>query len=192
MKIILASASPRRRELMKFITSDFEAVSLDCDETLPKDTLPMEASSVLAERKAAAAAERYPDCVVIGCDTTVIAGGDILGKPHDRAECLKFMEMLSGNTHYVVTSCCLFYKGRKECFSSVTDVTFRKLSQAETEAYADTDEPYDKAGGYGIQGIAGDFIDSIDGDFFNVVGLPVAQLFNELKNFLRNIKGEKI
>ena len=175
---------------MKYITGEFEAVALDCDETLPEGIIPMDASSVLAERKAAAAAEKFPDYIVIGCDTTVIADGNILGKPHDRAECLHFMEMLSGSTHYVVTSCCLYFKGRKECFSSVTDVTFRQLSQAEIEAYADTDEPYDKAGGYGIQGLAGDFIDSVDGDFFNVVGLPVAQLFNELKNFLRKIKGE--
>jgi len=187
MKIILASASPRRRELMKYITNDFEAVSLDCDETLPKDTIPMDASSVLAERKAAAAEKKFPECVVIGCDTTVIAEGSILGKPHNKAECLRFMEMLSGNTHYVVTSCCIAYKGKKECFSSVTEVSFRKLSQTEMETYASTDEPYDKAGGYGIQGKAGDFIDSIEGDFFNVVGLPVAQLFNELKNFIRNI-----
>ena len=187
MKIILASASPRRRELMKYITSDFEAVSLDCDESLPAETVPMDASSVLAERKAAAAAERFPDCIVIGCDTTVIAGGNILGKPKDKAECIQFMEMLSGNTHYVVTSCCIAYKDKKTCFSVVTDVNFRKLSQAEIYSYASTDEPYDKAGGYGIQGIAGDFIESISGDFFNVVGLPVAQLFNELKVFLRKI-----
>ncbi|MBR4626336.1 MAG: septum formation protein Maf [Ruminococcus sp.] len=190
MKIILASGSPRRRELMKYITNDFEAVSLDCDETLPEGTIPMDASAVLAERKAFAASEKYPDCVVIGCDTTVIADGKILGKPHDRTECLEFMEMLSGNTHYVVTSCCLVYKGQKECFSSVTDVTFRKMSRPEIEAYASTDEPYDKAGGYGIQGIAGGFIDSIDGDFFNVVGLPVTELFNVLKEFINNIKGE--
>ena len=187
MKIILASASPRRRELMKYLSEDFEAVSLDCDETLPDNILPMDASAYLAKVKAAAAAEKYPDCVVIGCDTTVICGSEVLGKPHDKAECIRYIRMLSGSTHHVVTSCCLRYKEKRECFSATTEVEFRSLTDAEVEAYASTDEPYDKAGGYGIQGKASELISSIDGDFFNVVGLPVTQLFNELKKFLNNL-----
>ena len=188
MRLILASASPRRRELMKYITNDFEAVSLDCDESLPEGTAPMEASAVLAKRKAAAAAEKYPGCVVIGCDTVVICNGKVLGKPRDKAECIHVMEMLSGNTHYVVTSCCIAKGSIQESFSVTTDVTFRTMSPDEIERYASTDEPYDKAGGYGIQGEASEFIASIDGDFFNVVGLPVTQLFNELKSFINNNK----
>ena len=187
VKIILASASPRRRELMKYISEDFESVSLDCDETLPPDILPMEASAYLAEIKAAAAAEKYPDCLVIGCDTTVICGCEVLGKPKDKDECVRYMKMLSGNMHHVVTSCCLICKDKRECFSTITEVNFRSLSDSEIEAYASTSEPYDKAGGYGIQGKASGLIDSISGDFFNVVGLPVTQLFNELKKFLNNL-----
>ena len=89
MKIILASASPRRRELMKYITEDFEAVSMDCDETLPHDISPMAASEYLAVLKAKVAAEKYPDCTVIGCDTTVICEDEILGKPKDKAQCIQ-------------------------------------------------------------------------------------------------------
>ncbi|WP_295071923.1 nucleoside triphosphate pyrophosphatase [Ruminococcus sp.] len=181
MKIILASASPRRRELMKYITEDFEAVSTDCDETLPDDISPMAASEYLAVLKAKAAAEKYPDCTVIGCDTTVICEGEILGKPKDKAQCIADISKLSGRTHQVVTGCCIISGGNINSFSEVTDVTFRKLTAAEIEAYADTDEPYDKAGGYGIQGKGSALISHIDGDFFNVVGLPVGRLFNELK-----------
>ena len=184
MNIILASASPRRRELMKYITDDFTAVSLDCDETLPDDIKPMEASEYLAVLKAKAAAEKYPDSVVIGCDTTVILGDKILGKPKDKEQCIADISVLSGNTHQVVTGCVIICGDKIVSFSEVTDVTFRKLTESEITAYADTDEPYDKAGGYGIQGKGSELIQSINGDFFNVVGLPVGRLFNELKKFL--------
>jgi septum formation protein len=177
---------------MKYITDEFEAVSLDCDETLPKDILPEKASEYLAGIKADAASEKYPDNVVIGCDTTVICKGNILGKPRDINECFRYMDMLSGCTHQVVTGCCIRYRDKIRSFSAVSGVTFRNLSRSEIEAYASTDEPYDKAGGYGIQGKASEFIRSVSGDFFNVVGLPVTQLFNELKEFLNNIKGENI
>ncbi len=181
MKIILASASPRRRELMKYITEDFEAVSTDCDETLPDGTEPLKASEYLAVLKAKSAAEKYPDCAVIGCDTTVICGGEILGKPKDKSQCIADITKLSGRTHQVVTGCCIIIGGKPSSFSEVTDVTFRRLTPAEIEAYADTDEPYDKAGGYGIQGLGSALISHIDGDFFNVVGLPVGRLFNKIK-----------
>ena len=181
MNIILASASPRRRELMKYITDDFTAVSLDCDETLPDDIKPMEASEYLAVLKAKAATEKYPDSVVIGCDTTVILGDKIFGKPKDKQQCIADISELSGNTHQVVTGCAIICGEKIASFSEVTDVTFRKLTESEIIAYADTDEPYDKAGGYGIQGKGSELIQYISGDFFNVVGLPVGRLFNELK-----------
>jgi septum formation protein len=181
MKIILASASPRRRELMRYITDDFEAVSMDCDETLPENIDPISASEYLAVLKARAAAEKYLDCTVIGCDTTVICEGEILGKPMDKAQCIADISKLSGRTHQVVTGCCIISGGNVSSFSEVTDVAFRQLTAAEIEAYANTDEPYDKAGGYGIQGKGSALISHIDGDFFNVVGLPVGRLFNELK-----------
>ena len=176
MNIILASASPRRRELMSVITPEFTAVSIDADETLPKDTEALKASEYLAEIKASAAAEKYPDDIVIGCDTTVICGDKILGKPKDKDECRQFMNMLSGRTHQVATGCCIISKGRKTSFTEITDVTFRQLTDAEIEEYISTDEPYDKAGGYGIQGKASLLIEKINGDYFNVVGLPLSRL----------------
>ena len=169
---------------MKYITDEFEAVSLDCDETLPDWVSPLQASEYLAKLKADAAAEKYPDCIVIGCDTTVILGQNILGKPKDKAQCIADITSLSGHTHQVVTGCAIVCKGRTVSFSEVTDVTFKELTESEITAYADTDEPYDKAGGYGIQGKGSELIQSIDGDFFNVVGLPVGRLFNELKKFI--------
>ena len=188
MKIILASGSPRRRELMKYITDDFEAVSLDADETLPDNIEPLNASEYLALVKARAAAEIYPDNIVIGCDTAVICGNDILGKPSDKDDCIRCITELSGKTHQVVTGCAIIYHSSVISFSEVTDVAFRDLSNDEITAYASTDEPYDKAGGYGIQGKASELIKNINGDFFNVVGLPVTRLFNELKKFYNIIK----
>ena len=188
MKIILASASPRRRELIKYITRDFIAVSADCNETLPHDIDPMSAAEYLANLKALAVAEQYPNDIVIGCDTTVIYEGDILGKPKSKETCIAFMDLLSGQTHQVVTGCSIMYRDKVESFSEVTDVSFRELSDEEIERYADTNEPYDKAGGYGIQGLGSELIFSIEGDFFNVMGLPVTRLFKELKKFMRNVK----
>lgn len=181
MGIILASASPRRRELMNMITPEHTAVSVDADETLPKGIDPMEASEYLARLKAETAAADFPEDIVIGCDTTVICGEEILGKPVDKEQCRSFMEMLSGRTHKVATGCCIISKGTEHSFTSVTEVTFRSLEAREIEEYISTDEPYDKAGGYGIQGRGALLIEKINGDYFTVVGLPVSRLYQELK-----------
>ena len=188
MNIILASASPRRRELMRLISESFTAVSINADETLPANIEPIKASEYLAKIKASAAAAMYPESVVIGCDTTVICDNLILGKPKDKNECREFMNMLSGRTHQVATGCCIIRKNNiaeASLFTVVTDVTFRKLSDDEISAYISTDEPYDKAGGYGIQGKGSLLIEKINGDYFNVVGLPVSQLNQKLKNFIQ-------
>lgn len=184
MKIVLASASPRRRELMKLITEDFTAISTDCDETLPCGIAPLEASEYLAELKARAAAASCPDSLVIGCDTTVICGGEILGKPCDERQCRAFLEQLSGRVHQVATGCCIIYGETVRSFTVVTDVTFRELSDEDIRWYISTDEPYDKAGGYGIQGRGALLIEKIDGDFYNVVGLPVAKLNKFIKEII--------
>ena len=185
MKIILASASPRRRELMKLITEDFESVSTDADETLPPDTEPLEASEYLAEIKAQSALESFPDDIVIGCDTTVVIDDRILGKPENSSSCREYLEMLSGRTHKVVTSCMIADSRSRRVFSEITEVTFRKLSADDIEWYISTGEPFDKAGGYGIQGKGSLLVEKINGDYFNVVGLPVSRLNQELKNFIK-------
>lgn len=187
MNIILASASPRRRELMKLITDDFTAVSVDVDETVPENTDVHFVSMNLAELKARTAADSYPNDIIIGCDTTVICDKKILGKPKDKDECREFMRMLSGRTHQVATGCCILYKDKVTCFVVVTHVTFRSLSENEIENYISTTEPYDKAGGYGIQGKGSLLIEEIHGDYFNVVGLPVSELNQQLKFFIKEI-----
>lgn len=192
MKIILASASPRRRELMKYITENFTAVSIDCDETIPSGINPPEVSEYLANLKALAANRLYPDDIVIGCDTTVICENNILTKPSTKENCIAGIGYLSDRTHKVVTGCSIICGDNKVSFSEITDVTFRKLSDEEIEQYASTDEPYDKAGGYAIQGKGSDFILNISGDYFNVVGLPVTRLYQELKKFTRIIKENQL
>lgn len=188
MNIILASASPRRRELMKLITDSFTAVSTDADETIPEGIPPMLASEYLSTIKALSVSLKNPDAIVIGCDTTVIADGEILGKPADKEQCRGYMELLSGRTHQVVTGCTIMNGSSTVSFSETTDVTFRKLSEDEIEAYISTDEPYDKAGGYGIQGRGALLVEKINGDYFNVVGLPVSRLNQELNKLLSSIK----
>ncbi len=185
MKIILASASPRRRELMKLITEDFGAVSTDTDETLPDNIEALKASEYLAGIKAQSALESFPDNIVIGCDTTVIIDNKILGKPKDSDQCREYLETLSGRTHKVVTSCAIVNKRSRCVFSEITEVTFRKLSDSDIEWYISTGEPFDKAGGYGIQGKGSLLVEKINGDYFNVVGLPVSRLNQELKNFIK-------
>lgn len=187
MNLILASSSPRRRELMKLITDEFKSVSTDMDETLTDDITPENASLYLSEIKAAAVVKDFPDDIIIGCDTTVIFNDMILGKPADKEQCRKYIEMLSGNTHKVITGCTLIRGSERRSFSVATNVTFRNLSKSEIEEYILSDEPYDKAGGYAIQGKGALLIEKIDGDYFNVVGLPVSELNVELKKFKEDI-----
>jgi len=184
MNIVLASASPRRRELLKIITENFNAVSTDADETLPEDMPAKKAAAYLAEIKASCAAEDFPDALVIGCDTTVVYDNSILGKPKDINQCREFMNMLSGRTHSVITGCCLIHSENIMSFSVETEVSFRNLTSDEIEEYISTEEPYDKAGGYGIQGKGALLIEKINGDYFNVVGLPVSRLKIEIDKIL--------
>ncbi len=187
MNIILASASPRRRELMKLITEDFKAVSVAANEIIP-DNMPAEkAAEYLAVVKAQEAAAHYNTSIVIGCDTTVVADGRVLGKPDDKDKCREFMQMLSGKVHTVITGCALVYSHKKISFSESTEVFFRNLTDEEIEEYISCDEPYDKAGGYGIQGKGSLLIEKINGDYFNVVGLPVSRLNLELKKFIKTL-----
>jgi len=187
MDLILASASPRRRDLLKMITENFTSISTDADESIPIEIAAEDAAQYLSSVKARSASELYPDSLIIACDTTVVCNGKILGKPHDKDQCREFIKMLSGTTHSVITGCTLLYKNLMRSFSAVTKVTFRRLSSDEIEEYISTDEPYDKAGGYAIQGMGALLIERINGDYFNVVGLPVSQLNIELKNFKKEL-----
>ena len=180
-KIILASASPRRKELLGIITNDFEIIPSDAEEIVPSGISADETAEYLAKIKALSVAQIHTESIVIGADTCVVADGVILGKPKDKAQAKQMMELLSGKTHKVITGCAIVKNGKVDSFSVCTEVEFYSLSEEEIENYINTSEPYDKAGGYGIQGKASLFVKAIKGDYFNVVGLPVAELNRKLK-----------
>lgn len=183
MKLILASGSPRRKELLGKLDIPFEVIVSECDETLP-DGIPADAAAeLLAVRKAAAVAKEHPDAVVIGADTTVLLGDEILGKPADEADCRRMLYALSGKIHKVITGVAIFWNGHSASFSDETGVQFYSLSDAEIDAYASSAEPYDKAGAYGIQGKGALLVAGITGDYYNVMGLPIARLARQLRDF---------
>ena len=184
MDVILASASPRRKELLSNIFSDFRCIPSEIDEIVPDETPLFEVPKILAMQKAEDVAKKYPESLVIGSDTVVIAGNEILGKPIDDDDARRMLTLLSGKVHYVVTGCALFMNGKSHSFREETEVEFYPLTEEEIENYIASREPFDKAGAYGIQGLGSLFVKGIDGDFFNVVGLPVASLNKEIKEFL--------
>ena len=182
MKLILASGSPRRRELLGKLNLPFEVIVSECDETLPEGIPADSAAEMLAVRKAAAVAKLHPDAVVIGADTTVILDDEILGKPADEADCKRMLHLLSGRMHKVITGVGIFWAGHSLSFSDETSVQFYPLTDAEIDEYAASGEPYDKAGAYGIQGQGALLVAGIHGDYYNVMGLPVARLTRQLRD----------
>lgn len=188
-KIILASASPRRRELLKLICEDFKSVSPDVDETVPAQVEILERPQFLAVKKAmhvwGCLSEK---AVVIGCDTGVFIDDEMLGKPKDEEEAFSMLKKLQGKDHLVVTGCCITDGTHKREFSVTSRVFFYPLSDEDIRDYIATGEPMDKAGAYGIQGKGSLLIEKIQGDYFNIVGLPLSALARELKAFLREIK----
>lgn len=197
-KIILASSSPRRRELMAQAGFAFEVLVSEADETIEAET-PGEMVEVLSERKAAAVAEEIKkqgfaeeSVLLVGADTMVAIDGKKLGKPKDEKGAEEMLEELSGRTHQVYTGVTLIRLRKAEngsilqesrTFSEGTDVSFYPLTKEEIRSYIATGEPMDKAGAYGIQGKAAVFVKEIKGDYNNVVGLPIARLYQELKNW---------
>ena len=183
MKTILASASPRRQELLRYITADFEVIPADVDETLPVGVPAEESAEFLAVRKAVHVAQQNINSVVIGSDTVVIIDDEILGKPVDEDDAERMLKKLSGRVHKVITGVCIACGNRTFSFSEATDVKFYKLSDEEIREYIKTGDPMDKAGAYGIQSAGCVLVEKIDGDFFAVMGLPVARLKRVLGNF---------
>ena len=179
--IILASKSPRRRELLARITTDFEVIVAEESKVLPSDVTPDETPVYLAAFKAGSVALNRPDKTVIGSDTVVIVDGEVLGKPRDHDDAAHMLRMLSGRKHTVVTGCCVIRGSRWLTFAESTRVEFYALSDREIEEYIATGEPFDKAGAYGIQGQGSLLVKGIEGDYFNVMGLPVARLKRELE-----------
>ena len=179
--LILASASPRRRELLEYITNDFKVIAANADESLPSCCPPREGAEMLALRKARAVAEDYPDDIIIGADTIVVLDGVLYGKPADKADAFRMLRQLSGREHIVHTGVALLSRQRERVFSEQTAVKFIELSDEEIFAYIETGDPMDKAGAYGIQGGGALFVEGIRGDFYNVMGLPVCRLARQLR-----------
>lgn len=183
MDIILASASPRRLELMRLISEQFEVIPADVEEILPDDISALKAAEYLAKLKAESVAADNPTALVIGCDTAVIIDDEVLGKPKDKDDAFSMLKKLSGREHSVVTGCALCYGGKTISFSEETKVIFYELTDKEILDYISTKECNDKAGSYGIQGRGALLVKSIVGDYFNVVGMPVSRLSREIQKF---------
>jgi len=183
-RLILASGSPRRRELLQRMGYDFAVVSPDVDESV--DEPPRQAVAILARRKALAAAEGRTEGVVLAADTLVSLDGHSLGKPRDGAEARAMLKALSGREHEVFTGVCLVdcKTGRQAVHVERTGVRFRVLTDGEIDSYVASGDPLDKAGAYGIQGGAGAFVEEISGSYENVMGLPVGSAGLLLKKFL--------
>ena len=178
--LILASQSPRRREILAAAGYEFAVVPANVPEVRAENEDPAAFVQRLAKEKACAVAVD-PDCIVIGADTTVVVGDCVLEKPVDRHDAVRMLRLLSGRGHEVLTGICL--RRGANILSDVvsTRVYFSELSEAEIDAYVATGEPMDKAGAYAIQGLASKFIERIEGDYFNVVGLPIALVYRRLK-----------
>lgn len=174
MKVVLASKSPRRRELLADIISDFEIITADCDETLPDGVHPSRGVEILAVRKGEAVLPKTSqDSLIISSDTLVELSGVALGKPEDPSDARRMLRSLSGRSHNVHTGVAVHYKGRVFSGVDTTAVSFRELSEPEIDEYIASGEPFDKAGSYGIQGLGGRFVSGYDGRFDTVVGLSV-------------------
>ncbi|MCL2539646.1 MAG: Maf family protein [Oscillospiraceae bacterium] len=181
-KIVLASQSPRRRELFKLISEDFLVVEAMIEESLFSGESAGEQALKLAEMKCLRVCEKYPFDVVIGCDTLVELRGEVFGKPSDEEDAVRMLKALSGNTHSVFTGVCIRFPGEKTVrLCCKTKVSFWEMEEREMREYTASGDPLDKAGAYGIQGMAARYIREICGDYFNVMGLPVSSIYRELR-----------
>lgn len=177
--IILASNSPRRREILSLLDVEFTVIGAK-DEPEPDLSLsPAAAVEHIARFKAESVAGENE--TVIGADTAVFIDSEFLGKPKDENDAAKMLKKLSGRTHTVITGVCIVHKGKTVCFSEKAAVTFNPVSDEEIKEYISCGEPMDKAGAYGIQGRGARFVKKIDGDFYTVMGLPCAELYRQLK-----------
>jgi len=185
-QLILASASPRRKELLAGLNIPFEVHLIDgIDETYPSELPINEVPLYISQKKAAAyKANVSPQTIVLTADTVVVCNEQILGKPIDEADARRMLQMLSGTTHRVITGVTLLVEGNSKSFSVATDVTFNPLSATEIDYYIRTFKPFDKAGAYGIQEWIGYIgVTAINGSYFNVMGLPVQRIYEELRTY---------
>lgn len=182
-RLILASGSPRRKQLLERVFLSFDISVSKVNESYDESLTASEVVEILAIRKAREVAKRFPAAVVLGADTIVSSGDEILGKPTDADQAKQMLSMLSGRTHTVYTGVAIVHSERTCRFYSKTDVIFHVLTEGEIEQYIASGEPFDKAGGYGIQGFGATLVKEIRGDYYTVVGLPVSETVRALKSF---------
>jgi septum formation protein len=180
-RVILASQSPRRRELLTLVGIPHEVRPADIDETYFPGERPWDHAERLAREKAAVIARQEPDAVVIGSDTIVVVDGDVLGKPADEAEAHRMLRRLAGRSHVVMTAVAVVWRGETRSGVEQVGVDFHPLTDTEIDAYIATREPMDKAGAYGIQGLGAAIVARVDGDYFAVMGLPVQRVVRMLR-----------
>ena len=180
---ILASQSPRRRELLAMLGLEFEIFTADIDETMDPALSAEEAVAAVCERKARAVGQRHPGRLIVAADTIVVVEETILGKPHCEDEARAMLHSLSGRSHTVMTGFCLWRDGACETHVETTKLWFRDLSDGEIDAYVATGSPMDKAGAYGIQDQAAVFVQRLEGDYYNVMGLPLCALTQALRKW---------
>lgn len=183
-KVILASKSPRRIELLSLLGIDFETIPADIDETIDSNNDLTKEIEKLSYKKANHIYQNNKDSLVIGADTIVRIGGQVLGKPKTHEQAKQMLKLLSNNTHEVITGVTIINKDNIDTFSKNAKVTFAPLTDKEIEEYIQTNEPMDKAGAYAIQGIGAKFVKSIDGDYYTIMGLPIAELYQRLKRYI--------
>lgn len=182
-KIILASQSPRRRQLMEMAELQFEVIVTDTDETIPAGMRGEDVPVFLARKKADAVSHLAPTSIVIAADTIVLLDGEVLGKPTDETDAIDILTKLSGKMHRVITGVCIRHNGHEEVLAVTTEVYFRPLSTQQITHYVKQYKPYDKAGAYAIQewiGVTG--IEKINGDYYNVMGLPIGDVIKMLQS----------
>ncbi len=179
--LILASQSPRRRDLLSMLGLDFTIITADIDETMDENLSIEDAVAEVCRRKAEAIAKDHPDDTVISADTIVVVDDVVLGKPQDAEDAKKMLRSLSGRSHTVMTAFCVWQKGKAQTHVEKTHLRFKPLSEGEISAYVATGSPLDKAGAYGIQDQAAIFVEAMDGDYYNVMGLPLCSLVKVLR-----------
>jgi septum formation protein len=180
-EVILASNSPRRKELFDFLGVKYQIITKDVEEIINDEELPEEQAMDLAFKKAHAVFKDNNDKIVMGFDTLVYTETAIYGKPKDKNEARAMLKSLSGSTHMVVTGVAIMTKAVSHSFYSKTAVTFYPLSDAEIDKYVSTGEPLDKAGAYAVQGYGARFVERIEGDYFTIMGMPVSMIYQEFK-----------
>ncbi|MGI6607816.1 MAG: Maf family protein [Erysipelotrichaceae bacterium] len=183
-KLILASKSPRRKELLELLGFDFDVVVSDVNETVSENLSIEEMVKALAYQKAIAVFETHPDNIVLGSDTVVVVDNEILGKPKNAKQAKEMMLKIKNREHQVITGVAILSKQEKIVFSNTSVVHFNDIEEKEIDKYIKTSEPYDKAGGYAIQGWAARYISSIEGNYYTIMGLPLDKVFESLNKLL--------